>query len=567
MKANKVIPFERGAEFYFDLSFKHQQRGKLKTALRYIEKAVEVKPYDSSILFSYAGILAELGHLDLSSDILLSIIEDIDPFYEDCYFGLACNFLQLQKLKKSSYYFEKYIKVATDGEFIEEAKNILEMIALLKEANNNLDDEEVERLYRIEEEGIKNLERREYTKALKAFKEVADKLPNALPARNNLSLSYFYLGDIDKAIELARDVLCYQPFNVHANCNICVYYEKIGAYSLLKKQIRIIKKLNINNEDSAYKIADTFGSIGRDREAYAAYRRLLRYDNQNTSYIHYYGVAAFNCKNYKEALLAWERLKKIDINNYLSDYYSKIVIETEEGIRKFEPLLYIYQLPKEEITYRVKEIYKFLSLSAKESKTLLKESKEIMDLLYFALVFDRYVLKKLIFNKIKSENLGELAPVIRKYILHPEIEKSVKLESIFLLNKLGAKEPYQVYLDGTIEDVTIEAEGLLESEWKKEWDEVKLTALKMMKNCYKTPYKKIVDDIWYDFIKSSFPEVPKIGKTEIWAAALEYAYCKFSCKDVTQQALAEKYGVSRSSLSEKFKIMYRIIGNKFWGIS
>ena len=33
---NKVVAFERGAEFYFNLGYKYIQKGKLKTALRYI---------------------------------------------------------------------------------------------------------------------------------------------------------------------------------------------------------------------------------------------------------------------------------------------------------------------------------------------------------------------------------------------------------------------------------------------------------------------------------------------------------------------------------------------------
>ena len=44
MKKSKIIAFERGAEFYFDLGFRKIQKGNLKSALRYIEKAVRLKP-------------------------------------------------------------------------------------------------------------------------------------------------------------------------------------------------------------------------------------------------------------------------------------------------------------------------------------------------------------------------------------------------------------------------------------------------------------------------------------------------------------------------------------------
>ena len=48
---------------------------------------------------------------------------------------------------------------------------------------------------------------------------------------------------------------------------------------------------------------------------------------------------------------------------------------------------------------------------------------------------------------------------------------------------------------------------------------------------------------------------------DFWSEACEP--CKALMPGVHE--LAEKYGVSRSSLSEKFRIIYEHIGNKFWG--
>ena len=209
MKSNNVVPFERDIDFYLDLSYKYHQKGCLKTALRYMEKAVELDPSDSFLQFNYAGILAEIGDIEGSSNTLLNIVNNIDPDYDECYFGLGCNYLQLQKVRKAIKYFEKYAEISPDGDFIEETENLIEMLNMIKDSNNDLNDEELERVYEIEEEGIRHLEKREYKKALNCFQEVVDKLPNAIPAKNNLSLSYYYLGKYDKAIEIAEEVIMY----------------------------------------------------------------------------------------------------------------------------------------------------------------------------------------------------------------------------------------------------------------------------------------------------------------------------------------------------------------------
>lgn len=563
MKNKKVLSFERGADFYFGLSFKYIQNGRLKTALRYIEKAVRIKPDDSYMQYNYAGLLAELGHIEQSNSVLLNIVNNLDPSYDECYFGLGCNYLQMQKIKKALEYFEKYLKLAPYGEYAEEAEHLVEMLYLIIEANNNLDDDELEDIYKIEEEAIKFMERREYEKALKNLEIVVSKLPNAIPAKNNLSLTHYYVGNINTAISIAKDVLDYEEDNIHANCNLAIFYNKLGINNMVERQIRVIKKLYPENEDYAYKIADTLGCLNRYKEAYDAYKRLIRMDDKNPQYIHLMAVAAFNCRKYNEALSLWERLKKYDEEGYLGEYYYNIAYETKEGIREFGYLPYICQLPKDEVGSRIDKVYEFLSLSRDEIIELMNNDKSIKDIIYFVISFDKYVLRKMLFEKIKQDKIIELEDIIRKYILRPDVDKNIKIESVFLLNKIGAKEPYHVLIDGEVKPITIESDTLLRDEWKKEWDDVKNTTLKMMKSCYKTPYKKIVEDIWYDFIRSSYPYVPKIGKTEIWAAALEFAYCKFTCKEVTQQQLADKYKVSKSSISEKSRIIFSYIGNKF----
>lgn len=464
MKNKKVVPFERGADFYFDLSFKYLQNGRLKTALRYIEKAVDKKPDDSYMQFNYAGLLAELGHVEHSSSVLLNIINNLDSDYDECYFGLGCNFLQMQKIKKALEYFEKYLSHSPYGEFAEEAEHLVEMLTMIVDANNNLDDEELEKIYKIEEDAIKYMERRDYEKALKNLEEVVSKLPNAVPAKNNLSLTNYYLGNVSLAIDMAKEVLAYEEDNVHANCNLAIYYNKLGISNLLERQIRIIKKLYPENEDYAYKIADTLGCLNKYKEAYGAYKRLYIMDKENPQYIHYMAAASFNCKKFKEALDLWTKLQEVDSDNFLGDYYLHIAAETEEGIRRFGYMSYAYQLPKEEVARRIDKIYEFMSLKGNEARELLVNDKNMKDIIYFVISFDKYVIRKMVFDKIRKENIAELEDLIRKYILRSDIDKDIKIEAVSLLNKIGAKEPYLVLLEGEIREMSIETDESAEDE-------------------------------------------------------------------------------------------------------
>jgi tetratricopeptide (TPR) repeat protein len=560
---NKVVTFERGAEFYFDLGYKYIQKGKLKTALRYIEKAVDLKPYDGFLQFNYAGLLAEQGDINHSTEVLVNIVKNIDPNYIECYFGLGCNYLQLQKIKKSSEYFSIYLEKDPDGEFAEEAEELLEMLSMIKDANNNLDDEELEKIYKIEEEAIDHLEKREYEKATQKFETVVKMLPNAVPARNNLSLAYYYLGFLDKAIELAREVLSYEEYNVHANCNLAIFFNKQGTTSWVKKQIKTISKIQTDSEECLYKIGDTYGSLGKHVNAYMTFKKLLTIDPINPMYVHFTAVAAFNSKKYKESIKLWEKLSRLDKENMLSEYYIEAAKRQLDAENENLHFPYIYQLPKEEIKNRLDFIYKFIEMQRSECKAELENKRYVFEILYFGMNFDKYFLRKLIYNKIKSDKLIETEHIVRKFMLRDDVENYIKMESVFLLNSIGAKEPYTVNFDGEVRNVSIDSLSFPESEWEKSWGEVKRKTISMMRNWYKRPYKKIVEDIWYEFIKSTFPDVPEIDDVNVWAAALEYTYCRLCNTEASEQQLAEKYGIVSALLLEKAEMINNAIKSKF----
>ncbi|MDF2591807.1 MAG: Tetratricopeptide repeat protein [Clostridia bacterium] len=564
MKKSKVIAFERGAEFYFDLGFRKIQKGNLKSALRYMEKAVKLKPNDGFIQFNYAGLLAELGNINLSTEVLLYIVDKLDTNYNECYFGLGCNYLQIQKIKKSVEYFSKYLEKEPEGEFSEEAEDLLEMLTMIKDANNNLDDDELEHIYQIEEEAIKHLEKREYSSAVEKFEIVVNLLPNAVPARNNLSLSYYYMGETQKAIDAAREVLNYEQYNIHANCNIAIFYNKLNLKNWVAKQINSIKKLNTDSPEYLFKIADTLGCLENHEEAYKAYKKLLAVEPQNTIYYHYTAVAAYNLGKWSDSIKYWRKLAELDKQNFISDYYigmAESALNNESWKDENQYLSYLYQLPKEEVSRRLARAQIFVEGNRETSLKVLKDKKG-EESVYFSICFDRGLLGKQIFKKIKKELLVESQNILRKLILRSEIEDEVKIEAVFLLDIIGAPQPYAINFDGDILEINADPLSIDVNAANEEWEDVIRKTQNTMKGQYKGHYKRAVEKLWMNLIKNLYPDIPKINNVDGWAAALEYTYCKLHNIKTSQEAIAVKYEVSVGSIREKYKTIFNSIENR-----
>jgi len=124
-KTDKIIPLRRSAEFYFKIAMKYANKKSIDKAVKYFEKAIEIEPFNAEYQFNLACILVEMKQVERSNEILLGILANIDPAVTECYFGIGCNYFDLGNFKKAKEYIEKYIINAPEGQFAEEAYDIL----------------------------------------------------------------------------------------------------------------------------------------------------------------------------------------------------------------------------------------------------------------------------------------------------------------------------------------------------------------------------------------------------------------------------------------------------------
>ena len=59
----------------------------------------------------------------------------------------------------------------------------------------------------------------------------------------------------------------------------------------------------------------------------------------------------------------------------------------------------------------------------------------------------------------------------------------------------------------------------------------------------------ILEILWVEFLTQVYPDVPKIHKSEGWAAALEYLIAKMHRRAISYQEVSTRYGVTVSTVS------------------
>ena len=266
-KKSKILQFSSDHGLYFRLAVKRATCKDYLGSLKYIEKAIEKDEFNADYLFNKACILAELKRTRESIKLLNYIIWNIDPTYSECYFGLGCNFFDIGNYEKALHYFEKYMLMEEDGDFCEDAYEILFYMKLPGEAREfDLDaqmnmSEKAQKQYRdsslkLHAAGSMYLHRGNYKEAIRQFERSIMAYPETKSSRIRLSMAYYMTGQLAMAKLLASSVLKIQKNNHMAKLCLALYYSTEGLTDMSERILSVFARMRGRKNCSAQEDED-----------------------------------------------------------------------------------------------------------------------------------------------------------------------------------------------------------------------------------------------------------------------------------------------------------------------
>jgi tetratricopeptide (TPR) repeat protein len=562
---NKVLPFDQNGQFYYKKAQKFIDSNNYVDALSFYRKAVDKDPENVNYKMDLAQVFSEMNYYDESNRLLFLVLQK-EKNKSECYFGLGCNFMALREYEKAEECFDRYLKMDSEGMYAEDVDDLLDLLR----STEYFTEEEFyigslspakEKLYKLANKGRELLDAGEYKKAIKCMEKVVKKDPVLVFVRNNLSLAYYCEGNTDKAVEMTKDILIEYPKNIHANCNLAIMLNDSGNETEVSELKRVILGFDTNDPDELHKIAVTLCELKLHKEANSALKELLQYRPYDVKLLHYYAVSWFNMKNFRESLFLWNRIEKILPENMISNYYKKLTQNYIKEDKEFKELGYHFQVPYEEIIFRVRKINDLLKLSIEDLKQKWERNDWTQGLFVWSLSLNDNLMKKGILNAVASMKDSKAEYFLRDFSLRRNVDDDLKKEALMLLSQMGAKEPYMAYMNDNVVEIRVNSTVLHENEAPAYYQEVVDIAMEGMKNKYKRGYETDIKRIWDQFVFTVKTEsLPRIKKPEAWAAALELFYCSLNGLSVNKSGIAKRYNVSYSTLSNNFYTLMRVLG-------
>lgn len=309
-KNAQVVPFLQDGQYYYNKGLKAYREQNYQKASKYLQKAVELDPMDPVKFSQLATIYTDMGKYSQSNELLSYILDELDKEMTECHYFMANNYAHLGLFQEAYKCATEYSRIDPYGEFIEENEDLIDLLTM--------EDDDEEPFLKdpddliLKQDAAKSLlETSQFEEAITLLEEIVEEYPEFWSAHNNLSLAYFYVGEVDKAKQYLQTVLEQNPGNLHAYCNLLVFYYYERQDEKVEEIANVLSAVHPLLLEHRYKLGATFALVGHYPLAYKWLRSLYKQGFEGDEVFYYWlSYSAYFTGNVTFAEQMWERVIK-----------------------------------------------------------------------------------------------------------------------------------------------------------------------------------------------------------------------------------------------------------------
>lgn len=304
-KENNVTPFIPEGDFYYTKGVEAFKKRKFEIAIKWIQKAIDDKPQIPLYKCQLSIIYTEIGSYHKANQLLTEVLQTGE--YVDCYYLAANNYAHLGLLQDAKKYAQMYLDKKPEGDFSEDAVQLLNYIEIdeeEKEETFSLDNED--ELIILQETAFYHLEENNWEKAIPVIEEIMEVFPEHHLAVHDYAQALFYTGRKEEAMHIEEDLLVDYPNNLLSHLNLALFYFETED-SRYGDHIQIIANIYPIHDEQKLRIAEVLTKTAHYNLAYRRYQAIYKSRAvERASYYKWYSIAAYHSGHLSKALRLWE---------------------------------------------------------------------------------------------------------------------------------------------------------------------------------------------------------------------------------------------------------------------
>ncbi|MBM4760818.1 tetratricopeptide repeat protein [Bacillus sp. B15-48] len=483
-ETGQLLSFVPTGEYYFTKGIKAYHRRDLHRAYKYFSRAMQLEPGEPMIVCQLAIVATELGEYQQAVRLLQMILEEMDDQMVECHYFLANNYAHLGFFKDAYHHINLYLELNRDGEFADDAEELLDIIMLEADELDEGELYEEDELILKQEEARNQLESGNFPEAIAIFEEIVEEYPEYWSAYNNLALAYFYLGQPVKANKTLDQVLEQNPGNLHALCNQLVFAFYQNKQEEVEHLTTVLAKIQPMLMEQQFKLGATFSLVGEYELGYKWLKRLYKSGHDGDGGFYYWlAYSSYYTGREQAAKSYWKKVLEFNPEKDGLEPWGEKNVPLETQISSI--------VQKFQSEYAEERLFALFLTSISDKKEEILATNEIT-------------------NKMTA--------IEKKYLTYVKSGKCPQeMEAV-----LGAHETALVLYDKHQPINQDEAGVYL---------------------------------IWFAVFESALKEGLNFKNKKAWAAAVEFVWEQLREGKNTKTSVAEKYGLSVSTLSKYVKMV------------
>ncbi|MBC1433846.1 hypothetical protein HB848_00660 [Listeria rocourtiae] len=313
--SNKIYPFRPNGEFYFQRGIEAFRNQEMSEALRYLERAAFFEPDEPVIMCQLAICYTELAQFDKSNQILRRVLDEADDIHY-CYYFMANNYAYMKEFKQALQHANKYLALVSEGEYVEEAKDLIQLI--MEEAPLSSfgvsDMSEVEKDFFAFKMKVDQLISEDKLDEVSQFliAEIGEK-PTFWQAYIELAGIRFKEERFVEGLAILEDVLARDPGNFMALCELYLYAHYQAQWEQAGAILRELGKVEPFMSSQREKLARIYAMAGEYKHADYLFVKVDQLEILDRyAYYYYRAETAFFLGRLDEARDFWDHFTLID---------------------------------------------------------------------------------------------------------------------------------------------------------------------------------------------------------------------------------------------------------------
>lgn len=563
-KEGKVIPFSQSATFYMKRGAKELEKNDLLAAISKYREAYDRAPEDPEISIAMAEILSQMQRFEESNRVLHLLDAALDETPPECHFGLACNYFGLQDYDSAADCLEDYLEAEPDGLFAADAEDFLDLIedddAMFETTGLKTDDD-------YEDNAVCRFARSllasgDIPYAVEELEHRIGQKPDSVKIREQLAIAYFCANRTEDARKTAQKLLDELPGNVIAGSTLALMDIENGDRASAERRLNALPDLRMLDPEELHSVAVLQIGLDKFEDAEKTLAILLQLMPYDENVLHKTGYARYMRGDIEGAKACYQKLLRIDPHDTVAKYYLNQCKHADAAQKSGSSRWIIpYQVPFGEAFRRLNHINRVLAQPHEELYHTWTEDTGFRDLLIWATTLSDLRVKKSMLSLVFTFGDKYSERILREFLLRTDQPDELKRAVFGMLKHLGAKEPYQAYLNGRWISGRV---NLLDLDYKMPapYESVmQLLMQYMLGNCREECATESAN-IFRRYVESLNRKFPRISAAQeiSFAAALEYLGRKSCGETVTEEEIGEIYRVTKPRIRNAILKLQPFVG-------